>query len=173
MDTWIFGALVKIDFTIPSNESWDTSASVSTFNIIAGSLILARIDGVTFIDSFPQFYDIFLNVLYFNLKKYTIAFLKSLALWGQPIKLIQVASKYFIIAWILMKRPCFHQNHSLSFLKGLRSLINWPIQKLSMKHLDQKILFFVEKWIFWCPNISRNLLFLAISKLHDLIYSEV
>ena len=78
MDTWIFGALVKIDFTIPSNESWDTSASVSTFNIIAGSLILARIDGVTFIDSFPQFYDIFLNVLYFNLKKYTIAFLKSL-----------------------------------------------------------------------------------------------
>jgi hypothetical protein len=30
---------------------------------------LARIDGVTFIDSFFQFYDIFLNVLYFNLKK--------------------------------------------------------------------------------------------------------
>ena len=45
---------------------------------------------------------------------------------------------YFRIAWKSMERPCFLQNHSLSFLQGLRSLKNWLLQKLSMKSLDQK-----------------------------------
>ena len=44
---------------------------------------------------------------------------------------------YFRIAWKSMKQPCFLQNHSLSFLQGLRSLKNWLLQKLSMKSLDQ------------------------------------
>ena len=68
MDTRIFGALIKIHFTIFSSESWNTSASVSTWNIRASSLILTRI-GETFIDSFLQFYNFFLDVLYFNLKE--------------------------------------------------------------------------------------------------------
>ena len=45
---------------------------------------------------------------------------------------------YFRIAWKSMERPCFLQNHSFSFLQGLRSLKNWLLQKLSMKSLDQK-----------------------------------
>ena len=62
---------------------------------------------------------------------------------------------YFRIAWKSTEWPCFLQNHSFSFLQGLRSLKNWLLQKLSMKSLEQKFWFLTEKWIFWCPNISR------------------
>jgi hypothetical protein len=64
---------------------------------------------------------------------------------------------FFRIAWKSMEQSCFLQNHSLSFLQGLRSLKNWLLLKLSMKSLDQKFYFLIEKWIFWCPSISRNL----------------
>ena len=58
-----------------------------------------------------------------------------------------------------MEWPSFLWNCSLSLLRGLRSLKNWLLKKLSMKVLDQKFWFLVEKWIFWCPNMSRNLIF--------------
>ena len=48
------------------------------------------------------------------------------------------SSFYFRIAWKSTEWPCFLQNHSLSFLQGLRSLKNWLLQKLSIKSLDQK-----------------------------------
>ena len=42
---------------------------------------------------------------------------------------------YFRIAWKSMDWPCFLQNHSLSFLWGLRSLKNRLLWKLSIKSL--------------------------------------
>ena len=41
-------------------------------------------------------------------------------------------------------------NHSLSLLRGLRSLKNWVLQKLSMKVLDQK--FQSKLQLFWCAT---------------------
>ena len=41
----------------------------------------------------------------------------------------------FRIAWKSTEWPCFLQNHSLSFLWGLRSLKNWLLWKLSIKSL--------------------------------------
>jgi len=51
----------------------------------------------------------------------------------------------FRISWILMEQRCFYFFCTLGFLKGLRSLKHWLLQKLSMKNLDQKFKFLIKK----------------------------
>ena len=46
---------------------------------------------------------------------------------------------YIRISWILMEYRCFFFFCPLGFLRGLRSLKHWLLQKLSMKKLDQNL----------------------------------
>ena len=50
---------------------------------------------------------------------------------------------YFRISW--MEQHCFYFFCPLWFLRGLRSLKHWLLQKLSMKNLDQKFKFLIKK----------------------------
>ena len=52
---------------------------------------------------------------------------------------------YFRISWISMERCCFYFFCPLGFLRGLRSLKHWLLQKLSMKNLDQQFKFLIKK----------------------------
>ena len=52
---------------------------------------------------------------------------------------------YFRISWILMEQRCFYFFLFPRFLEGLRSLKHWLLQKVSMKDLDQKFKFLIEK----------------------------
>ena len=52
---------------------------------------------------------------------------------------------YCIISWILMEQHFFIFFCPLRFVQGLRSLKHWLLQKLSMKNLDQKFKFLIEK----------------------------
>ena len=52
---------------------------------------------------------------------------------------------YFRISWILMEQRCFYFFCPLGFLEGLRSLKQWLLRKVSIKNLDQKFKFLIQR----------------------------
>ena len=106
---------------------------------------------IYFILYFGQFcFSMGVHLFFLTLTRYLID-----VLWGQPIQLIP-SFFYFRISWILMEQHCFYFFCPLGFLRGLRSLKHWLLQKLSMKNLDQKFKFLIKKKVFWCSNIFKT-----------------
>ena len=67
----------------------------------------------------------------------------------------QADPRFFLLQnfWVLMEQHCFYFFHPLHFVRGLRNLEHWLLQKLSMKTFDQKFRYFgaliFQEWEFF------------------------